>query len=109
MSDSEEYKAAVRERVGDSQLGKELFTVEPRLDLLHELLGFGRFSDFYFDGTNYLAQAKGDIGYNHFMGSPSAIAISRLRKEVDGLTPACKAEALRNPHVFRLYSGRILP
>ena len=59
----------------------KLIGIEPKRDLLHELLGCGLFAEITktSDGV-YLGQAKGDIGFNAFLGIPSAIAFERTKK-----------------------------
>lgn len=73
----------------EEQTRKHLFEIEPKIDLLHELLGYGRFDAFTITGDGFwLAQAKGDLGFNHFMGKPnlSGEPALRLHKEYNALT-----------------------
>ena len=61
-------------------LKQELFQLEPKIDLLHDLLGFGRFAEVTIttDGF-FLGRRHGDIGFNDFLGRPSQAAVNRTR------------------------------
>ena len=55
--------------------------LEPRIDLLHDCLGFGRFAAVTVttDG-HFLGRDRGDIGFNQFLGSPSQAAMARTQE-----------------------------
>jgi hypothetical protein len=61
-------------------LKEAILCLEPKIDLLHDCLGFGRFAEVTVtsDG-HFLGRAWGDIGFNHFLGAPSQAAIERTQ------------------------------
>ena len=62
------------------KLKEELFRLEPKIDLLHDLLGFGRFADITITSDGFfLGRRHGDIGYNDFLGQPSNDAVNRTK------------------------------
>lgn len=59
-------------------LKKRLFELEPKIDLLHECLGFGQYGEMTITSDGFfLGQARGDIGFNYFLGCPSEVARER--------------------------------
>jgi len=69
-------------------LRKELFGLEPKIDLLHDLLGFGRFAETTMTSDGFfLGRRPGDIGFNEFLGWPSEAAIERTRNLFQRLSP----------------------
>lgn len=62
------------------KLKEELFHLEPKIDLLHDLLGFGRYTDITITSDGFfLGRQFGDIGYNDFLGQPSNDAVKRTK------------------------------
>lgn len=66
---------------------KEIYSKEPRADLLHEVLGIHPVikdvvmtSDGFFFG-----RAKGDIGHNIFLGKPSEVSKARTKELFESL------------------------
>ena len=60
---------------------EEIMKLEPKIDLLHDVLGFGRFAEVTetSDGL-FLAREHGDIGFNQFLGKPSDNAKGRTKE-----------------------------
>src|SRR5258707_1356147 len=59
-------------------LQEAILRLEPRIDLLHDCLGFGRFAEVIVTSDGFfLGRARGDIGFNHFLGQPSPAALER--------------------------------
>lgn len=86
----------------------ELEEIESTRDFLHELLGIGLFADITrsVDGF-FLGQAPGDIGFNHFLGEPSAVALERAAQYLARMTPEV-SEYVRE-YVRRQFGGYELP
>jgi hypothetical protein len=62
-------------------LQEAILRLEPRIDLLHDCLGFGRFAEVTVTSDGFfLARDRHDIGFNQFLGGPSPAAIARTRK-----------------------------
>ena len=59
-------------------LREAVLRFEPRMDLLHDCLGFGRFAEVTVASDGFfLGRAPGDVGFNHFLGQPSRAAVDR--------------------------------
>ncbi|OVE80124.1 hypothetical protein BVY01_00795 [bacterium I07] len=70
------------------KLRDELFRLEPKIDLLHDLLGLGRFAEITITSDGYfLGRRPGDVGLNDFLGWPSDAAIERTRILFRKLSP----------------------
>lgn len=62
-------------------LREAILRLEPRIDLLHDCLGFGRFAEVTVTSDGFfLARDRDDIGLNRFLGAPSPAAMERTRK-----------------------------
>lgn len=86
-------------------LDKAILRLEPTIDLLHDCLGFGRFAEVTLTSDGFfLGRARDDIGFNHFLGKPSAAALTRTRKIFQELSEIHQKELLR-----ALRSRRIPP
>ena len=60
---------------------EEIMKLEPKIDLLHDLLGFGRFAGVTQTSDGFfLAREHGDIGFNQFLGKPSDNARGRSKE-----------------------------
>lgn len=60
---------------------EEIIKLEPKIDLLHDVLGFGRFAEITMTSDGFfLGRARGDIGFNHFLGQPSDAAKGRTKE-----------------------------
>ena len=70
----------------DESLRDELFRLEPKIDLLHDLLGYGRYAQVHYDGQVFLGMRHGDIGFNDFLGKPSEVALARTRVLLERMT-----------------------
>ena len=89
-----------------------ILRLEPKIDLLHDCLGFGRYAEITItsDG-HFLGRAWGDIGFNDFLGAPSQAAIERTQGLFVRLSPHHQDELIRElmmrripPDLFRLLS-----
>jgi hypothetical protein len=59
-------------------LREAVLRLEPRIDLLHDCLGFGRFAEVTVTSDGFfLGRARGEIAFNHFLGHPSPAAAER--------------------------------
>ena len=59
-------------------LREAVLRLEPRIDLLHDCLGFGRFAEVTVTSDGFfLARDRNDISFNHFLGQPSPAALER--------------------------------
>ena len=62
-------------------LQEAITRLEPRIDLLHDCLGLGRFAEVTVTSDGFfLGRAPGDVGFNHFLGQPSRAAVDRTRQ-----------------------------
>jgi len=61
-------------------LENAILRLEPRIDLIHECLGMGAFAELTCtsDGC-FLGRARGDCGFNFFLGFPSKKALQRTK------------------------------
>lgn len=86
-------------------LKEAILRLEPKLDLLHHCLGFGRFAKVVrtSDG-HFLGQAWGDVGFNHYLGNPSPAVITLAQRLFGRLSTNHKQELIR-----RLEERGILP
>ena len=85
-------------------LKKEIFEKEPIIDLLHDLLGFGRFAEVIITSDNFfLGRKHCDVGFNEFLGLPSENAVHRTRELFQKLSHPAKVE------VFRIFLSRGFP
>ena len=74
-------------------LREKLFELEPKMDLLHEILGFGRFSQVTETSDGFfLGRPYGAIGFDIFLGKPSDVAKERTRKLYNKLSMIDKAK-----------------
>ncbi len=59
-------------------LEEAILWLEPAIDLLHECLGIGHFAEVAVTSDGYfLGRARGDCGFNYFLGKPSERALAR--------------------------------
>lgn len=80
-----------------------ILRLEPKIDLLHDCLGFGRFAEVTLTSDGYfLGQAWGDIGFNHFLGLPSDAAIARTQTLFEKLSKDHQQELIRSLHARRI-------
>jgi hypothetical protein len=62
-------------------LREAILRLEPRIDLLHDCLGFGRLAEVTVTSDGFfLARDRDDIGFNRFLGAPSPAAMERTRQ-----------------------------
>jgi hypothetical protein len=84
-------------------LKEKMFKIEPKIDLLHEIMGYGNLEEVTETSDGFfLGRAKGDIGFNAFLGKPSDIAKARTRALYGKLSPAEKSQV-----DFRIGMSRI--
>jgi|SRR5690348_11187456 len=77
-------------------LEEVILRLAPRLDLLHDCLGLGKFAEIAMTSDGYfLARAWGDCGFNYFIGRPSRSARTRSRLLFERLSPEHQAELIR--------------
>lgn len=61
-------------------LEEEILRIEPTIDLIHECLGLGNFAELAVTSDGwFLGHARGDCGFNAFLGAPSPEALRRSR------------------------------
>jgi len=61
-------------------LKEAILLFEPKIDLLHDCLGFGRFALIILTSDGFfLGRAWDDIGFNQFLGNPSQAVIARTQ------------------------------
>ena len=84
-------------------LREAVLRLEPRIDLLHDCLGFGRFAEVTVTSDGFfLARDRGDIGFNQFLGQPSRAALDRTRKLFAMLDEHHQAEVIRTLQTSRI-------
>jgi hypothetical protein len=77
-------------------LQEAIMRLEPRIDLLHDCLGFGRLAEVTETSDGFfLGRARGDIGFNHFLGRPSQAALGRTRRLFAQLNERQKEAVIR--------------
>jgi hypothetical protein len=80
-------------------LEEAILWLEPKLDLLHDCLGIGRFAQVAITADGYfLGRARGDCGFNHFLGKPSEAALVRTFDLFHRLSDAHQEELIRRLH-----------
>ena len=77
-------------------LKEAILRLEPKIDLLHDCLGFGRFAEVTRTADGFfLGRAWDDVGFNHFLGNPSQAAISRTKHLFGKLSHDHQQELIR--------------
>ncbi len=77
-------------------LKEAILHLEPKIDLLHDCLGFGRFAQVILTSDGFfLGRTRDDIGFNHFLGNPSQAAISRTTNLFGKLSNDHQQELIR--------------
>ena len=80
-------------------LKEAILRLEPKIDLLHDCLGFGRFAEVTLTSDGFfLGRAWNDIGFNHFLGTTSAAAIARTQTLFKKLSKDHQHELLQALH-----------
>ena len=73
---------------------EELKKIEPKIDLLHEVLGIGLYASITQDSDGYfLGMRFGDIGYNDWLGKPSENALRRTKIWLGMMSKEARQEA----------------
>jgi len=73
----------------------EILKFESRIDLLHDVLGFGRFAEIYEDPAGiFLGRRPGDIGFNEFLGQPSEAAKQRTKELYSKLSKCAQEQVM---------------
>lgn len=86
-----------------ASLKDAILRLEPRIDLLHDCLGFGRFAEVTVTWEGYfLGRAWNEIGFNHFLGDPSNAAIARTQGLFKSLSNEHQQELIRTLHARRI-------
>ena len=84
-------------------LKETILRLEPKIDLLHDCLGFGKYAEITITSDGYfLGRAWGDIGFNDFLGAPSQAAIERTKLLFARLSPHLKHELIRELMMRRI-------
>jgi len=77
-------------------LREAVLRLEPRIDLLHACLGFGRFAQVTVTSDGFfLARDRDDIGFNRFLGAPSPAAVERTQRLFARLDERHQGEVIR--------------
>ena len=77
-------------------LREAVLRLEPRIDLLHDCLGFGRFAEVAVTSDGFfLARDRNDIGFNRFLGAPSPAAMQRTQRLFARLDKHHQGEVVR--------------
>ena len=95
MSQSRTIRLQKVEQKPTENLKDELFRLEPKIDLLHDLLGWGRYAEVHWDGQVFLGRRHRDIGFNDFLGKPSEAALKRTKALLERMSDANREQALR--------------
>jgi len=85
-------------------LHDELLRLEPKIDLLHDLLGYGRYGQIHYDGQVFLGMRHGDIGFNDFLGKPSKAALERTMVLLERMSEENRTKAL---HILNRFGIRL--
>jgi len=73
----------------------EILKLEPRIDLLHDILGFGRFAEVTETSDRFfLGRRPGDIGFNAFLGKPSEAAKQRTTELFNKLSTCSQEQVM---------------
>ena len=73
-----------------------ILRLEPKIDLLHDCLGFGRLAQVIRTSDGFfLGRAWGDMGFNHFLGNPSQAAVARTQRLFGRLSSDHQQELIR--------------
>lgn len=84
-------------------LERALLRLEPKIDLIHECLGMGRFADLTYTSDGFfLGRTRGDCGFNAFLGVPSESARQRTKRLFERLSPAHQQEVIRRLEFRRI-------
>jgi hypothetical protein len=87
----------MKQLVSKKELQQELIRAEPKGDLLHDLMGCGRYKDVVRtkDGF-FLGMKRGSRGYNEFLGKPTDISKGRTKAVFEKLPNDVKATVVFN-------------
>ena len=76
-----------------------ILRLAPRIDLLHDVLGIGRFAEVTITADGwFVGRARGDIGFNDVLGLPSPPALARARTLFLQLSPDHQAAVIADLH-----------
>ena len=80
-------------------LEEALERLEPRIDIVKDCLGIGRFAEIAItpDGC-FLARARGDCDSNYFLVAPTRSALARTKALFGKLSAAHQQELIRRLH-----------
>ncbi len=80
-------------------LEEAILWLEPKIDLLHDCLGIGRFAEVAMTADGFfLGRARGDCGFNYFLGKPSEAARLRAWDLFMRLSDPHRLELIRRLH-----------
>jgi len=84
-------------------LEEAILWLAPKIDLIHECLGLGKFAEIAVTSDGYfLARAHGDCGFNYFLGTPSESARLRAWDLFHRLSEPHRAELIRRLHAHSI-------
>lgn len=90
--------------VKEKNYRRELFEIEPKIDFLHEISGFGRFSAVVRTSDGFfLGQPRGHAGFNDFLGMPGMKALTRTKKILEELSAKNRDIAKAILRRFRIF------
>ena len=90
--------------VKEKSYRQELFEIEPKIDFLHEISGFGRFSAVVRTSDGFfLGQPKSHVGFNAFLGMPGMKAMTRTKEVMEKLSEKNRAIAKAILRRFRIF------
>jgi len=89
-------------------LEEALRRLEPRTDVLKDCLGIGRFAEVAITSDGYfLARARGDCGFNYFLGGPTQAALARTKALFGKLCAPHQQELIRRLHARGIPPGAL--
>lgn len=84
-------------------LENAILRLEPRIDLIHECLGMGTFAEVTCTSDGFfLGRARGDCGFNSFLGFPSPTALRRTKVLFARLPRHQQSELIRRLRARRI-------
>lgn len=80
-------------------LEEAILWLAPKIDLLHECVGLGKLAAIVITADGYfLGRARGDCGFNYFLGTPSPAALARTKALFEKLSAPHQQELIRRLH-----------
>jgi hypothetical protein len=80
-------------------LEQAILWLAPKIGFIHECLGLGKFAEIAVTADGYfLGRARGDCGFNYFLGRPSVLARARAWDLFRRLSKPHQEELIRRLH-----------